>query len=607
MAYYGLEAEEYDRKYKDTVLAKRIINYFGPYFRPMIVVIIFLSLSSLSSSFVPILSRTVINILGSTRDAFYLFLVFSIIFAMNILSYVFNYFQSIYSARVVGDVVLDLRKDANAAVLNRDLSFFDKNPIGKLVSRINSDSEDFGEAISLFLQFISSILITIILIVYMMSINITLMLMFLIIVPIFFIVALLFRKVARAATLLGQRSLARVNDFVQESLSGIQIAKTFRQEAKLFKKFNLINNQAYKVNVRRALVLNFIFPILNLVEGCVLPLIIYFGGSSVLGGQISAGDFYLFLQSLWQLFFPLLSISSFWPTFQSGMSAAERIFSIIDSKPLVTQNENIKPEGIKEIIFKNLTFEYEKNKKIFDNFSLTIHAGESIAIVGHTGAGKSTLGKLLTRFYEFQQGDIIIDGVSIRNFNLQDYRKLIGYIPQIPFLWSDTIENNIKYGKPEATPEEVKWALENSSGLEWIEDLDNGLKTEISERGKLLSMGQRQLIAFARVILENPSIFILDEATASVDPFTETLIQEALDKILRGRTSIIIAHRLWTVRRVDRIIVLDHGKIVEEGNHDQLIEKCGVYAKLYNTYFRHQSLEYIEKARTLQDESELTA
>lgn len=601
MGWYGLEAEEYDRAYRDRDLTRRIISYFRPQFKPMLVVIIFLTLYSITNAFVPILSRNIINVLEATGDTIYIIAVILIILVLNVLAFVFNYFTQKYSARTISNVVLALQRDATTAAFNRDLSFFDQNPTGKIVSRINTDSRDFGDGADLSIQFISSLLVILFVAGYMFTVNLLLSIIFLATIPLFFTVAIIYRKIARRWTLLGQRSLAQVNTFVQETLSGIQIAKTFRKEQKLYEEFNRINNQAYKVNLRRGFVLNFIFPSLNVIQGIVITLLVYFGGTAVLGGQISAGDLYLFLQAIWLLFFPLFTIAAFWPQLQAALSAAERIFAIIDTPPQVIQEDDIKPTQLRgEILFDNLTFQYDDNTTVLDNFTLKIAPGESLAIVGHTGAGKSTIAKLITRFYEFQKGNIFIDGISIKNYDLTAYRKLIGFIPQTPFLWADSIANNVKFSDSSEIDEKIIWALDQAGGSDWIDDLGaNGLKTNVGERGNLLSVGQRQLIALARVLLENPAIFILDEATASVDPFTETRIQDALERVLKGRTSIIIAHRLWTVRKVDRIIVLDHGKIVEEGNHDQLMAKGGIYANLYNTYFRHQSLEYISRCRDI--------
>ncbi len=598
--YVGLEAEQYDREYKDKDLLKRIFHYFSPYNRSMAIVILFLTISSLTYAFVPVLVSTVINNLDTNRNVLYLFFLLSVILILNLSSWFFNYFTIRYGSQVIANVVLDLRQDAGSAVLNHDLSFFDRNPIGKIVSRINTDSRDFGQTVDLTLQLISSLLVISFLLIIMSLINLTLALITIITFPLFFVLALSFRKVARSKTLLGQRALASVNAYVKESFSGIQIAKTFRQEEKLYNNFNKVNTTSYNVNLRRAFVLNAIFPSLGVIQGIVLTLLFFYGGSGVLGNSISVGELSLFLQGLTYLFFPLLTLASFWPTFQTGMAASERIFALIDTIPLVIQKDNLKPSRLSgEIEFKNLSFKYEESKEVFQNFNLKIKSGESVAIIGHTGAGKSSLAKLLARFYEFQEGDILIDGINIRNFDLMEYRKQVGIIPQTPFLWADTIENNIKYANSKATRKVVQTALDSTSGSDWINDLSRGLRTKTGERGSLISMGQRQLVVFARVLLENPAILILDEATASVDPFTETRIQEALQKTIEGRTSIIIAHRLWTVRHVDRIIVLDHGKIIEEGNHDELMAKGGMYAELYNTYFRHQSLEYIEKMKEL--------
>jgi ABC-type multidrug transport system fused ATPase/permease subunit len=598
--WVGLEAEEYDRVYRDKDLLRRSLRYFKPHKRSMVFIILILTTQSLLGSLIPILTSFTINNLETNRTILYITSIIIYIFSLNLSGWVFNYFLRRRLSNVIGNIVLNLRKDAADSVFGHDLSFFDRNPIGKIVSRINTDSRDFSQVVELSLELISSFFIIIFLLTVMSFMNMTLFLTTILTFPLFFIVAYAYRKIARKRALLGQRALASVNAFVKESFSGIQIAKTFRQEEKLFENFNEVNDTSYRVNLRRGYAFSVVFPTLGIIQGLVLTLIVFFGGGLVLNLTISAGDLNLFLQGLSYLFFPLLSIASFWPVFQTGMAASERIFALIDTLPVLVQKDNIKPPRLNaEIEFNNVSFAYEKNKDVFRNFSLKVNPGESLAIVGHTGAGKSSLAKLIARFYEFQEGDILVDGISIKNYDLQEYRKQIGIIPQTPFLWADTIENNIKYCCKFATKEDVYNALDITSGSDWIDDLSSGLNTNTGERGNLISMGQRQLVVFARVLLENPSILILDEATASVDPFTETRIQDALQKTIEGRTSIIIAHRLWTVRHVDRIIVLDQGKIVEEGNHDYLMAKGGTYAELYNTYFRHQSLEYIEKMKEI--------
>ena len=277
-----------------------------------------------------------------------------------------------------------------------------------------------------------------------------------------------------------------------------------------------------------------------------------------------------------------------------GLSASERVFALIDAEPRVVQHDNqLAPLLAGRIEFRHVTFQYTTQEKVLEDFNLTIQAGETVALVGHTGAGKSSLGKLVARFYEFQGGTLLIDGEDIRSFNLQSYRRQLGIVPQTPFLFSGTVADNIKYGKPDATDAEVAAMAKQVGGGDWLLALPQGLQTEVGEEGKGISMGQRQLVALARVLLQDPKIVILDEATASVDPLTEAQIQEGLDIVLAHRTAIVIAHRLSTIKQADRIIVLREGAIIEEGNHEALMARGGHYADLYNTYFRHQSLEYI--------------
>jgi ABC-type multidrug transport system fused ATPase/permease subunit len=595
----GLEAEAYDRTYNDRQLIDRILGYFKPESGRILAVSITVVLSSIFSTVVPIVISKALDHLAVDSSTRTLIILTVLITVLGSLAWVINYIRRRYSAEAVGNVVLKLREDAFDAVLKRDLSFYDAFPSGKIVSRVTSDTQAFSQTVVLAMDLLSQFLLVILLVGYLFTVDASLTLILLGLAPFIIALALSFRRVARFTITRGRRMRAVVSAHVQETISGISVAKTFRQEHVIYDEFVKVNEQSFRVNLIVGWTFSGIFPILNILAGIGTALLIYFGGQRAQVGALTPGSWYLFIQGLIIFWFPLTSIASFWSQFQLGLAAAERVFALLDAEPKVVQRGNTKLSTIKgEIEFKNVYFSYNEAEPVLTGFSLDIKAGETLAFVGRTGAGKSSIGKLIARFYEFQGGQITVDGHDIRNLDLPTYRSHLGIVTQSPFLFDGTVMDNIRYGKAGASDAEVEKVAHLIGGGDWIDSLPNGLETQVGERGGSLSMGQRQLVALARVQLQAPSIFILDEATASIDPYTEALIQEGLDLVMENRTSIVIAHRLSTVRNADRIIVLRQGQIIEQGSHESLLEQGGHYAELYNTYFRHQSIDYIEGARS---------
>ncbi len=591
----GLEAEEYDRSYNDRQLVKRIVAYFQPERWRMLGVSAVIVLSSIFSTLLPIYISRVVDDLDRDISNSELTPIAIIVTLLGILAWSFNAVRQWYSSEAVGNVVLRLREAAFDAILARDLSFYDTYPSGKIVSRVTSDSQAFADVVMLVMNLLSQLLLIVLLIGYLFLVSVEMTLITLALAPLIIGTAVAFRKVARDTVTQSRRILAEVSTHVQETVSGIGVAKTFRQEQAVYEDFQDVNKQSYRINLRRGYVFNGIFPILNILAGIGTAALVYFGGLNVRDGSLSAGDWYLFIQGLALFWFPLTGIASFWSQFQLGLAAGERVFALLDAESKVVQTGDTKLDTTRgEIRFEGLYFGYkESEERVLEDFWLTVRPGETLALVGHTGSGKTSITKLIARFYEFQQGKILIDGHNIRDLNLDTFRAHLGIVTQTPFLFDGTVMENIRYGKSDATDTEVEQVARQVGGGDWIDSLPDGLKSLAGERGGNLSMGQRQLVVLARVLLQNPSILILDEATASIDPLTETLIQEGLEEVLKDRTSIVVAHRLSTIKNADRIIVLREGEIIEEGNHEALLKKGGHYAELYNTYFRHQSLEYM--------------
>ena len=591
----GLDTEDYDRNYKDTELIRRIGGYFRPARAQMLLAAGMLTLNSAAGTGGPILISRALDLVVENPSTGTLLMLSLGVLLLGVFAWSFNYIRQVLSAKVVGNVVLNLRQDVCRSVLENDLSFFDEHPSGKIVSRVTSDTQDFSNVVTLVLDVASQLLLVVLLAVWLLFINARLTALIFAMSPVAFAVALAFRRIARRVTRNAKRVTAVINAEIQESISGIVVAKSFRQEQSIFDRFLGNNRKAYRVGLVRGLVMNSIFPILGLTSGLAVALLVYTGGATVRSGAFSPGQWYLFMQGVTFFWWPLISIASFWSQFQDGLSAAERVFALIDAKPKVLQTDGVAVDRLQgKIEFRNLSFSYTGREQVLSDFSLSISAGENMAVVGHTGAGKSSLVRLIGRYYEFQDGELLVDGTDIRRLDLPAYRRQLGFVPQDPFLFSGTVRENIRYGLPEATDDQVCEAAMRVSQGSWLEALAGGLDTEVGSRGMSLSMGQRQLVALARVLLKDPRILILDEATASVDPFTEAQIQEGLETVMFERTSIVIAHRLSTVRHADRIVVIRRGRIIETGTHDELLERGGHYAELYNTYFRHQSLEYVE-------------
>jgi ATP-binding cassette subfamily B protein len=591
----SLSAESFDREYSNRALISRIAAYFAPYRMRFFVVILSVTLLSLLGAISPVLIARGVEFLagpasGDRRTAA---LLVTAILLLGLVTWLVNYVRRLQTAKLMSTVIMDMRDDAFATVIHHDLSFFDEYQSGRIVSRITSDTDEFGRTAVLITEVFSQLLLVVVLLVYLYTINWQLATMLALLMPIGYYIASRYQKAARRITRQSQRAIAEVNVAIQEAVTGIRVAKNFRREQGIYDEFLAVNEQSYTIQVKRGLVLSSIFPTLQTAVGIGTAIILYAGGYGVAAGIITAGAWFLFMNSIGEFWFPMTNLSAFWSQFQSALSATERIFSLMDARPAIVQSANVSLGRLRgEIAFEHLDFRYSAKEQVLDDFTLHIRPGESVALVGHTGAGKSSIAKLVTRYYEFQSGSLCIDGQDIRTFDLPAYRRQLGVVSQAPFLFAGSVRDNVRYGTPEMSDADAEAVARRIGGGEWLETLPNGLETDVGERGNRLSMGQRQLVVLSRMLAQDPAIFILDEATASIDPFTEVQIQEALALLLRGRTSIVIAHRLSTVKAADRILVLQKGRIIEQGSHDELLTQGGHYAELYNTYFRHQSLEY---------------
>ena len=597
--FEGIEKSDDERRYSDRELMQRSLERLIPYRRPIIIS----SATTIILTMISLLTPLIFGFLIETLDVSdvtdvsitIVLLAGMSYLVLSVLSWLGDYTINVQIAKVVPFFMVTLRGDIFDALQKQDMKFFDQHRSGRLNSRVSSDAADYGGAVSIVLTVVGQFLIILAVFIVLAIINLQLAMITAMVVPLLIIISFLFRKIARSTSMSYRKAHASVNAAIAESVNGIQVSKSFGVEAESLDDYREIKKKHFRAGFKRIISMMLYFQFVELLYANATVLILLVGGEMALSGTsiVTAAYLFIFVSYLNNFFFPITQLISFYAQIQSGFAAFERILQVIDTEPSVQDLGNIEKESIEgKIEFHNVDFAYASESPVLTDFSLAINSGERLAIVGHTGAGKTSIIALLTRFYEFQAGKILVDGTHIRDYKLKSYRNHLGVVLQTPFLFNGTILENITYGRKNASEEDLKQALQISRVEEILEYLKDGLNTSVGEGGSLLSTGQRQLISFARALLADPKILILDEATSSVDAYTESMIQESLEELMKGRTSIVIAHRLSTVKNADRIIVIDHGKIIEEGTHESLLSVDGEYATLYNTYFKHQEADW---------------
>ncbi len=487
--------------------------------------------------------------------------------------------------------ISDLRIKMFEKLQKMDLGFYDKMQTGKIMNRVMDDSNQAGALVTVFSLFMSSLILMVTILSIMFSVNVTLTLWILLGIPITIVLVLIIAIFLRRFARVVRKTRAAVNSAIQETVTGVSVIKGFNREEQNKKDFIHLNDKNLKANLKLSYTFSIFFPLIDFLSILLLFTILETGGGEVINGKIGIGDLYLFYAYTLRLFGPVIQLAQQVARIQAGSAATERIFSLLDINSKMKTGNKIIKELKGHITYQNVTFSYNDKEMIFENMNLEIEPNTKIALVGHTGAGKSTFVSLLSRFYELNDGYIFIDGFNVQDLDIDSYRKHIGLVPQEPYLFSGSILENIKFGNINAKDKEIKDIISKTNLNEFINSLPEGLETDVREKGSRLSRGQRQLLTMARALLADPKILILDEATASVDAYTESLIQKSLEKLFENRTSIIVAHRLSTILMVDRILVFENGKIVGDGTHQELILQNETYKSLYETYYSFQGID----------------
>jgi ATP-binding cassette subfamily B multidrug efflux pump len=481
------------------------------------------------------------------------------------------------------NIVRDLRNQVYAHIIRLKNTYFDNTPVGTLVTRSVSDIESLSDMFAQgFIVIAGDLVMLLIFIATMFTKNWVLALLSLSTIPLLFVATALFKRGVKKTFTQVRNAVAALNTFTQEHLTGMRLVQLFNREKKEYDRFKEINRQHRSANIRSIFYYSVFFPVVEILSSFSIALIIWFGGVKGSAYNISLGDITFFVMMVNMLFRPIRMLADRLNTLQMGIVSAERVFKVLDTDEKIAENGNTQFTGVRDAIeFRDVWFAYKKDHFVLQDVSFTVKAGETVALVGSTGAGKSTVINLLSRFYEFQKGNILIDGRSIREYELESLRRNTGVVLQDVYLFNDTVLNNITLSNPSITLEMVQNAAREMGLHEYISSLPGGYGYRVTERGQGLSAGQRQLVAFIRAYVYQPSIFILDEATATIDTRTEQLIQHSVEKIAEGRTSIVIAHRLSTIRHVDRVLVFEAGRVVEQGTFKELLKGDTRFRKLY--------------------------
>lgn len=596
--YMAREEAVREKKYSDWTLFKRVFRIFGYYKTETISVVAVVLTASVFSTLIPILMQQTIDMfIKPDRLDFVssLLIMGGLYLIFIILNFVLILVRTIFFAKLGQKMIYRIRNDTFAKLQYLSFDYFTETESGRTISKVTNDVDALGELlttgiIDIFADFFSLIWIVVIMFIY----DVQMTLVTFTIIPILLITAVFFQKRVRSAYRRTRVAIAKVTANLQETISGVKVTKALSREEENIENFRDLNRENYEANVEAAGVSSLFIPIIQIIAGIGSTLVIIFGGYLVITQQaLTIGELYIFLEYSNRFFMPIISLFTFYTIIQSGFASAERIFEIMDEEPSVQNAEEpIYPEEIKgKIELDKVDFFYQKDIQVLKNINLTIEPGQSIALVGKTGAGKTTITKLLSRYYDTTEGELLIDEMNIKKIDLELLRKNIAVVPQDVYLFGGTIMENLKFGRKDAEDQDVYDVCLILGLHDYILQLPEGYETDVKEGGSRLSLGQRQLISLARAVVADPSILILDECSSSVDPITEALIQKGINYILQGRTSLIIAHRLSTIKNVTKIVVIDDGEIVEEGTHQQLLKRKGKYYDLYETQLTSNIIE----------------